>query len=276
MTGVPDCAVAGDGEVLLFLHGVGGGARCWEPQLAHYSDRYLAAAWDMPGYGNSVLNGRMTFPLLSDALLALFDARGWERAHLVGHSMGGMVAQEFAADHQDRLHSLALSGTSPAFGRPDGEFQKKFVADRLAPLAAGASMEDLARELVRDMMSPDADPDGRAIAYACMAEVSPDAYRAAIECIVGFDRRADLARIRVPALALAGGEDVNAPAAMMEKMAARIPSCRYVCLEGLGHLANLEDPAAFNRELDSFLETATTGVEERSSDEEVYHGKAHP
>ena len=260
-TAVPDCVAVGDGEVVLFLHGVGGGARCWEPQLAHYSERYRAAAWDMPGYGNSALNGRMTFPLLSDALLALFDARGWERAHLVGHSMGGMVAQEFAANHQDRLRSLALSGTSPAFGRPDGEFQKKFVADRLAPLAAGASMADLARELVEDMMSPNADPDGRAIAYACMAEVSPGTYRAAIECIVGFDRRADLARIRVPALALAGGEDANAPAAMMEKMAARIPSCRYVCLEGLGHLANLEDPAAFNRALDSFLETAATGRE---------------
>lgn len=253
MTAVPDCTVHGEGDVVLFLHGVGGGAESWRPQLEHFSRGRCAAAWDMPGYGGSRLEGSMSFAALADALAALLDARGWERVHLVGHSMGGMVAQEFAARRQDRLASLVLSATSSAFGRADGAFQKQFVSDRLEPLDGGATMADLADELVNEMMGASPDPDGRDIAWRCMSEVPEATYRAAIACIVTFDRRDDLSRIAVPALVVAGEQDHNAPAAMMERMASRIAGCRYVCLPGLGHLANLEDPPAFNAVLEGFL-----------------------
>ena len=256
MTGVPDCTVRGEGEVVLFLHGVGGGAGSWGPQLEHFSSDRCAAAWDMPGYGGSGLGGAMSFAALADALEALLDARGWEKVHLVGHSMGGMVAQEFAARRQDRLSSLVLSATSSAFGRADGDFQKQFVSDRLEPLENGATMADLADELVNGMMGASPDPDGRDIAWRCMAEVPEATYRAAIACIATFDRRDNLSRIAVPALAVAGERDRNAPAAMMERMASRIAGCRYVCMPGLGHLANLEDPPAFNAVLEDFLAAA--------------------
>ena len=253
MTPIPDCIAEGQGEVVLFLHGVGGGADSWRPQISEFSRNYLAAAWNMPGYGKSILSGGMTFPELAASLEALLDDRGWERVHLVGHSMGGMVAQEFAVAHQDRLASLTLSATSPAFGRPDGDFQKKFVEARLAPLAAGKTMEDLARELVETMMSPGADPAGRQLAFDCMAQVPAETYRAAVECIVTFEQRANLPMIRVPTLVIAGETDTNAPAPMMARMAEKIPGARYVCLPGLGHLANLEDPAAFDAVLADFI-----------------------
>lgn len=255
MTAIPDCIEKGSGDVILFLHGVGGGAYSWMPQINSFSMKYTAAAWDMPGYGKSRRAGSMTFPGLAKSLLALLDDKGWDKIHLVGHSMGGMVAQEFAVDHQDRLASLTLSATSPAFGRPDGDFQKKFVEARLAPLAAGATMADLARELVETMMSEDADPNGRQLAFDCMANMSAETYRAAVECIVTFEQRANLPNISVPTLALAGEADTNAPAPMMEKLAAKIPGCLYVCLPNLGHLANLEDPQAFDAALSAFLDT---------------------
>ena len=258
MSAIPHHIVKGSGETVLFLHGVGGGAHSWDRQIDGFSARFKAAAWDMPGYGESPLNGGMTFPQLADALLALLDSQGWRKVHLVGHSMGGMVAQEFAVAHQDRLHSLTLSATSPAFGNPDGDFQKKFVAARLAPLAAGKTMADLAVDLVETMMSDDADPDGRILAQKCMADVPAATYRAAVECIVTFEQRANLANIRVPTLAIAGEDDTNAPAAMMEKMAAKIPVCRYICLPKLGHLANLEDPAAYDAALGEFLSTVSS------------------
>lgn len=245
------------GEIVLFLHGVGGGAQSWSHQIDSFSANYRAAAWDMPGYGKSPLNGGISFSLLADSLLTLLDEHGWDRVHLVGHSMGGMVAQEFAATHQDRLHSLTLSATSPAFGNPEGDFQRKFVEARLAPLAAGKTMADLAAELVETMMSADANPGGKLLAQKCMAEVPTDTYRAAIECIISFEQRANLPNIRVPTLVLAGERDTNAPAAMMKKMAEKIPGCRYICLPKLGHLANLEDPAAFNAALGDFLSTVS-------------------
>ena len=258
MSAVPDCVGKGRGDVVLFLHGVGGGAQSWYPQINSFALKYQAAAWNMPGYGKSILSGGMSFPGLAAALLALLDDRSWTKIHLVGHSMGGMVAQEFALDHQDRLHSLTLSATSPAFGRPDGDFQKKFIDARLAPLAAGGTMADLARELVETMMSDEADPNGRQLAYDCMANVPENTYRAAVECIVSFEQRANLPNIRVPTLVLAGETDTNAPAPMMEKMAAKIPGARFVCLPELGHLANLEDPLAFDAALSAFLESVST------------------
>ena len=253
MIAASECIEKGDGEVILFLHGVGGNAYSWMPQINSFSMNYVAAAWNMPGYGKSPLFGPMSFPDLADALEELLDDRGWQQVHLVGHSMGGMVAQEFAVDRQDRLLSLTLSATSPAFGKPDGDFQKKFVEARLAPLANGATMADLATELVETMMSPDADPNGRQLAFDCMANVSADTYSAAVECIVTFEQRANLPNITTPTLVIAGEADINAPASMMKKMAAKIPGARYVCLPMLGHLANLEDPQAFDAALSDFL-----------------------
>lgn len=257
MIAAPHCIEKGSGEVVLFLHGVGGGAYSWMPQINSFSMKYRAAAWNMPGYGKSPLLGPMSFPALADSLEALLDDRGWDKVHLVGHSMGGMVAQEFAVDRQDRLLSLTLSATSPAFGKPDGDFQKKFVEARLAPLANGKTMADLATELVDTMMSPDSDPNGRQLAFDCMADVSAATYRAAVECIVTFEQRANLPNIGVPTLVLAGETDTNAPAPMMEKMATKIPGARYVCLPMLGHLANLEDPQAFDAALSDFLNSVS-------------------
>ena len=112
MSQVPDYIEKGSsGEVVLFLHGVGGGARSWVPQIERFSTKYRAVAWDMPGYGESIPLENMSFPFLADSLLALLDDRDWEKVHLVGHSMGGMVAQEFAVAQQNRLHSLTLSAT---------------------------------------------------------------------------------------------------------------------------------------------------------------------
>ncbi len=258
MKNVPEHIEKGDGDVILFLHGVGGGAYSWMPQLNSFSLKYKAAAWNMPGYGKSTWNGDMKFTILADALLLLLDDRGWERVHLVGHSMGGMVAQEFSVNNQDRLLSLTLSATSPAFGNPDGDFQKKFVDARLAPLNNGSTMADLAEELVVTMMSPDADPHGKQLAFDCMSDVSTETYRAAIKCIVSFEQRKNLPHIKVPTLVISGEKDTNAPASMMEKMSTKIPNSRYVCLPGLGHLANLEDPLAFDAALSDFIRPLST------------------
>ncbi len=238
---------------MLFLHGLGGDARSWEPQLEFFSPNYRAAAWDMPGYGKSLLSGDMTFEGLSDSLASLLDDRGWNRVHLVGHSLGGMVAQEFAVCHQDRLRSLTLFATSPAFGRPDGDFQKRFVAARLAPLDQGGSMNEVARRMTESLFPESADPAGRALAEACMSAVPEATYRAAVACIVTFDCRHNLPRLRVPTLILSAAGDTNAPAPMMKKMSERITGSRYVCLPDLGHLANLENPRLFNAALEEFL-----------------------
>jgi 3-oxoadipate enol-lactonase len=257
---VPGAEIRGEGPAtVLFLHGVGGDRGSWTPQLKAFAPRFRAVAWDAPGYGASPPLQPMTFAGLAASLLALLDKLGVARAHIVGQSFGGMIAQEFAARHPGRVASLVLAGTSPAFGRADGDFQKRFVAERLAPLDAGKTMADLAQGIVGSLMGEAPDPAGVAAAVASMSRVSPETYRASMLCIVGFDRREALGRIAVPTLVLAGSRDTNAPAPMMEKMASKIPGARYVCMEGAGHLANLERPAAFNDIVLKFLTEAEGG-----------------
>jgi pimeloyl-ACP methyl ester carboxylesterase len=184
---------------------------------------------------------------------AAIAARSLTRPFLVGHSMGGMIVQTMLRRQPDAYRAAVLACTSPAFGDPKGEFQKKFVADRFRPLDAGGTMPGLAASIVDEMMGASPDPAARALAIDTMGATPEATYRAAVQCLVGFDERANLAGIRVPVLCLAGERDRNAPAPMMERMAAKIPGARYVCLTGAGHLPNLEAPRAFDAAVLDFL-----------------------
>jgi 3-oxoadipate enol-lactonase len=196
----------------------------------------------------------MTFEELAADVERSIAERGSSRPVLVGHSMGGMVAQTALRRRPDGYRAAVLACTSPAFGNPSGEFQKAFVADRLGPLDAGKTMADLAPRMVDAIMAPRPDPTARALAIEVMGAVPADTYRAAVRCLVGFDERGNLANIRVPVLCLACEKDPNAPPAVMQRMAAKIPGAQYVCLPGVGHLPNLEAPAAFDAAILGFLE----------------------
>lgn len=251
---LPTAIEEGAGQpALVLLHGVGSTASVWRPQLRHFGRGRATIAWNMPGYADSPALGTASWHGWAECLAALISARGLGRVHLLGHSLGGMIAQDFAARYPGRLASLVLSGTSPAFGRSDGEWQQAWVRQRLAPLEAGGNVAVMGPEIVAGLIAPGADPSGVQLAIESVAGVPNDAYADAIRLIAIFDRRDNLARIAVPTLVLAGEKDTNAPAAMMEKMAAKISGARYVCLAGRGHLANVEDAAAFNAAIDSFL-----------------------
>jgi 3-oxoadipate enol-lactonase len=169
--------------------------------------------------------------------------------------MGGMVAQEIVATHPEAASGLILACTSPAFGKPGGDWQQRFLAERLAPLDAGMGMAELAPKLVAGMVGPHAAPEAMARAAAVMARVAQATYRAALTAIVGFDRREALPAIAVPTLCLAAEYDRNAPPEVVQRMAQRIPGARYHVLADAGHLANVECPAAFADAVLAFLTT---------------------
>ena len=251
---VPTFTTLGGGPTVLMLHGIGGGHLAFAPQVETLaSSGYRAVAWDMPGYGHSAPIEPYTFKGLAASCIALIESLKCGDVTLIGHSMGGMVAQEVVARRPELVSKLVLAGTSPSFGKPDGEWQRSFVAERTAPLDAGLSMADLAARLVPEMTGPQALPEGLKLATHCMSLVNPSTYRRALEALVTFDRRANLPHIAVPTLLIAGEHDRNAPPAVMKKMAGFIARSTYVELAGVGHLQNLEAPDDFDGLVLNFL-----------------------
>ena len=238
---------------LVFLHGIGGAARAWRGQLEAFGERYRAIAWDMPGYGGSAPLPAVSIATLADALQDFLQQIEVTKPILVGHSIGGMIVQQWLTKYPDVVAAAVLAQTSPAFGKPDGDWQKSFIGARLGPLDRGETMASLAPALVRELVGDDPDAGGMVLARDCMAAVPEATYRATMLALPGFDQRGALKNIAVPTLVLSGSRDNNAPAPMMAKMASYIPSATYAELEGAGHLVNLERPAAFNAALDSFL-----------------------
>ena len=162
MSGLPAFTELGQGQGqgpvrVLLLHGIGGGQAIWRDTLpALAAAGFRAAAMDFPGYGASP--GTPTLDGMVAAVQAVVAALGAQRTVLLGHSMGGMVAQEVVARSPDAAQGLILACTSAAFGRTDGDWQARFVAERLAPLDAGLGMPGMARRLVPTMVEGDIAP----------------------------------------------------------------------------------------------------------------------
>jgi pimeloyl-ACP methyl ester carboxylesterase len=207
----------------------------------------------MPGYGHSAPIEPYTFKGLAESCIRLIQALKCDSVALVGHSMGGMVAQEVVARRPDLVNKLVLCGTSASFGKRDGDWQREFIAQRTAPLDAGQSMAQLAEVLVPQMVGPGSLPEGVKLATHCMSLVPAATYRRALEALITFDRRADLERIGVSTLLVAGEHDRNAPPAVMKKMAEAIPRSTFIEMKGVGHLQNLEAPDEFDGMLLNFL-----------------------
>lgn len=242
------------GPPVVLLHGVGGGRGAWDAGGSDTGAVLAAAghtvlAVDFPGYGLSPTVDPYDLAGMAAALIATIEATGLGPAVLVGHSMGGMVAQEVAALAPQQVAALVLASTSPAFGKPGGDWQQSFLQSRFAPLDAGLGMAGLAAQLVPAMVGPDASPAAIAAAQALMAGVPEATYRHAVAALVAFDRRANLPNIAVPTLLITGDQDRTAPPEVSRRMADRIPGAAACIVPGAGHLLNLEQPAAFHAAL---------------------------
>jgi 3-oxoadipate enol-lactonase len=261
---VPTFLKGGSGDDgLIFLHGIGGCAKVWQLQLDAFADRYTAIAWNMPGYGGSTPVPQLTFPVLADALEALLDTLPNKRIHLVGHSMGGMVVQEFLRNRPHRVTSVCLYATSPGLAQPETPEAleaararaEEFFERRIGPLDRGMTMREMAASMLDQILAPNAPQSARDAAIESISSVPPEIYRDAMRCILSFDGTKIIPGIDRPTLVLAGGADRTMTIDVVNAMARQIKGARMEVIPNVGHLPNLEDPPAFNRVLSDFLET---------------------
>jgi 3-oxoadipate enol-lactonase len=238
-------AVEGRGPLVLFLHGIGGNRNHWQHQLAFFSRQgFRAAAWDARGYGDSDdYAGELRFEDFTSDVVRTLDFLSEERVHLVGLSMGGRIARNFALKHPRRVNTLTLANTSPGFDALSPEEVLKYVEER----------KQRSPESTRRLLGSRARTGAHDALLASFHALRNESYAKALEASVSQDRAAPIEKLAAPTLVITGDEDRVYPLELVRRMASRIPHARLVVLEGCGHLSNLEQPERFNEVLLEFL-----------------------
>ncbi len=238
---------SGQGEPLLLIQGMSGTHLAWgEPFLAGLESDFDCVVFDHRGIGNSTeVEAPFTIAELAADAVAVMDAAGLETAHVLGISMGGMVAQELALNHPERLRTLTLGCTY--CGGPGSSLIDPADA---GPLLAALGSGDLQR-VFRAMYEVNLSPGFRADEshyedFAAMAGALPArqaTVQLQIQAVGGHQTQARLGQIATPTLVVHGTEDRMIPVANGELIASLVPGARLELLDGAGHMFWWEEPA---------------------------------
>ena len=255
-----DLAGDGTGELVLFMHGIGGNRSNWRTQLPALAERFSCVAWDARGYGDSDdYEGPLAFDDFVSDVLRVLDHFGVARAHLLGLSMGGRIAMRTALLHPGRVATLTLVDTHEGFAAFTAEQRQAFVESRRAPLLAGKEPADIADPVARSLIGPHASPAHLDELRRSIAALHKASYIKSLEATVAQVDLGDIAAIRAPAHFIVGAEDPLTPPAMHHEMARKLGGAPVSVLPRAGHLSNIENAPAFNRAALSWL-TARRGL----------------
>jgi pimeloyl-ACP methyl ester carboxylesterase len=243
----------GSGPSVLLLHGLGSSSWSWRHQLADLAPDHHMIAWDAPGYGESIDPDEGWS--IDDYAAALADFIAELRlcdVHLIGHSMGGVIALAFCREHQDVLGSLMLVDSyCGGASRPTPDTAR--VQRRIEDFRTH-SREQFARLRVPNLLGPQASPALFEEAVRIMSAVRDPAYEVANLALLGADVSDVLAEVRVPTSVVCGEHDSVTPVAESRRLADGIPGAVLTVVPGAGHLVNQEQPRPFNTLLRSHLE----------------------
>ncbi|HID88588.1 MAG TPA: alpha/beta hydrolase [Anaerolineae bacterium] len=232
---------SGGGPAVVLIHGAGGSHLAWPPALRRLPS-VTTYAVDLPGHGRSGGTGRERIEEYAADLVGFLDALGIEQAVLIGHSMGGAIAQTVALAHPRRVDGLVLLATAARL--------------RVAP----AILEGLETDFERTIRlisqwawGPGADPlwieRGREMMEAC----GPHVLRKDFLACDRFDIRNRVTEISCPTLVLVGSEDRMTPLRFGQWLADQLPKGKFVLVEGAGHMLMLERPQEVLEVVTAFL-----------------------
>ncbi len=230
-------------HTMLFLHGAGGSEDEWRFQLRHPRQGWHALAVDLPGHGQSEGAGYRTIDAYRDFVRDLLDARGLGRTVLVGHSMGGAIAQSFALTYPDRVEALALVATGARL---------RVHPDVLAALRRG-EVGEAGTIISQWAYAAGAMPATRAQSAEAFAKNTTATLEGDFLACNAFDVMQRVASIRAPTLVICGDEDRMTPVKFARFLHEAIPGARLAIIPGAGHMVMLEKPADVNRALTEFL-----------------------
>jgi pimeloyl-ACP methyl ester carboxylesterase len=232
----------GEGDAVLMIHGLGGTSNVWTPVMPAFA-RCLTVRPDLPGSGRSDrVEGPLSIERFVQAVLRVTAAVGVERAHVVAHSLGTIVAFHLAAAEPRFVRSLALFG--PLLAPADAIRPGIRTRAEKARSEGATGMQEIANALVQAATSSETRTK-RPVAVALVREFlmrqPPDGYARTCDALADA-RPADTSKIVCPTLLVTGDEDAIAPAGSVRQIAERLPGCRLEILRGCGHWTTIEKP----------------------------------
>jgi 3-oxoadipate enol-lactonase len=244
-----------DAPLLVFCNALGATTDMWREQIDALSPRFRCLTYDANGHGRSASTPKAaSIDALAFDLLGLLDAQGVPRATIVGASIGGMTAIDFAATYPDRVDNLILIGATPKMPSA-GIWIDRAAEARQEGLAkiADAAMQRWFTAAFRA-----ANPERIEEIREQFLEVDREAYARACEAIAAMDLNAALHRIVAPTLVIAGGEDAGAPPATAEAICAAIPSASMLVVPKAAHMMVIERAAVVSASISTFVDANRT------------------
>jgi 3-oxoadipate enol-lactonase len=247
----------GSGDAMMFWPSLLMTGDMWAAQADHFGDRHRVILVDPPGHGRSEkLTAMFDFADCARCIVDILDALDIERSHFVGNSWGGMIGGTFAATYPDRIGSAVLMNctASPAGTRQKVEYG--FLL-RVAKLLGGIR-GPLTRSVLKAFLGPttfSTRPDVVAFVRDTVQSVDIGSGSWAVRSVVPArpDQRSLFAKISTPVLVVAGAEDATFPVPETIEMAKAIPDAKVTVLDGVAHLAGLEDPPLVNKVIERFV-----------------------
>jgi pimeloyl-ACP methyl ester carboxylesterase len=252
---LPDHMVCGDGDTTVYLlHGAYGSKEYWRYTAQTLCRAgYRVVAWDAPGYGISPVPANMTIPGLAHSFNSLVAHTRTRRTVVLGHSMGGMVAQKAYDLAPDTMDALVLSATAHTFNHSGPQWQADFLRTRVAPLTSGRTIREYAPEMLRTMMGPGASgPIIEHILYNVQL-MDGEGFQAAVKALTQYLEEDVIARVKIPCLCIAGELDTTCPSTVMRKMAA-LANGEFHEMKGVGHYGWGERPSEYHDKLIDFMQ----------------------
>lgn len=247
----------GEGPWLTMSHSLACNLHMWDEEAKRLSQRYKVLRYDTRGHGQSgAPAGAYTLEMLADDLHSLLQALGIKSTHFVGLSMGGMIGQTFALKYPGMFTSLALCDTTSSYPAAAAgvwvERIKTVEAQGMEPLVVPT--------LERWFTAPfrKARPDVVEKVAAMIRTTPGTGYIGCCHAIPKINLTARLNEIRCPSVVIVGKDDPGTPVAMAEDIHHALPGSKLVVIPSAAHLANLEQPDAFNRALSDFVDQAGT------------------
>ncbi|HLI80062.1 MAG TPA: alpha/beta fold hydrolase [Candidatus Binataceae bacterium] len=256
IAGAPRIAIdhCGSGPMVLFMHGIGGNRSNWHDQLSVFGEKFHAATWDARGYGASDdYDGPLDFGDFGRDIIRVLDHFHSGKAHLVGLSMGGLIAFDFHATYPQRVATLTICDSMPGMTGLSADARREFIRIRQEPLQSGKEPRDIAPLVAKTLVGKSAQPGSFERLVASMSALHKESYLKTIEATTNYARTLTLENIRTPTHIVVGDEDTLTPPALSRSMASRIPGARLTIIKGAGHLSNIEQPEAFNESVLAFL-----------------------